>query len=191
MPRIETVPPEAATGDLAEAYERVTRAMGVPVAPTVFQLSSLRPELVSALAGLYVALFRGGELSRAAQEAIATYVSSVNRCPYCVSVHATLMHAEGASGEQVAAVRSGEVSSAGDEVAPFLPLAEKIARHAYKVTDEDVEALRSSGWSDERILEGIWIVVFFSLVNRLADSLGIGEADFEADLQGMRRAMAQ
>ena len=191
MPRIQTVSPEVATGDLAEAYEAVKQAMGVPVPPAVFQLSSLRPDLVSALAGLARALFGGGELSRGAQESIATYVSALNQCPYCVSVHSVLMRSQGASDEQVEAARSGDVSpAADDEIAPFLPLAEKISRNASKLTDEDIQELRGSGWSDEKILEAIWMVVFFSLVNRLADALGIDEADFEADLEGMREAMA-
>jgi uncharacterized peroxidase-related enzyme len=192
MPRIRTIPPEAATDDLAEAYEGL-KEVGAPRAPTVFQLSSIRPDIASLLAGLYRALFRGGELSRPAKESIATFVSELNECPYCVSVHTLLMQQHGASDEQIEAARAGDVSAFTDdeETARFLPLAEKITRHANKVTDEDIETLRAAGWSDEKILEAIWIVVFFNLVNRLADTLGIAEEDFEADLERIREAMAQ
>ncbi|MDQ3757197.1 MAG: peroxidase-related enzyme [Actinomycetota bacterium] len=184
MPRIRTVPPEAATGQLADAYERLRETMGSPFAPLVIQLSGIRPDITSSLASLYQALFGGGELSRKTKEAIATYVAALNDCPYCVGAHTTLMSLHGASPEQVEAARIGDVAAFTDdeETARFLPLAEKITRHAYKVTDGDIQALRDSGWSDEKILEAVGVVVFFNLINRLADTFGIAEDDFQAEL---------
>lgn len=193
MPRIRTVPPEAATDDLAEAYERFNETMGVPATPVVFQLSSIRPDIVTQFGGLYDTLFRGGELSRRAKESIFTFVSALNQCPYCVGAHSLLMQLHGATDEQAEAARAGDISAFTDdeETARFLPLAEKITRHAYKVTDEDIEMLRTAGWSDEKILEAVWIVLFFNLVNRLADSLGLAAEDFEADVQRIREAVPQ
>lgn len=184
MPRIRTVPPEDATGQLADAYEDVKEVMGSPLAPLVMQLSSIRPDITSSLAGLYRALFGGGELSRQAKEAIATYVAALNNCPYCVGAHALLMQLHGASPEHVEAARRGDIAAFTDdeETARFLPLAEKITRHAYKVTDGDIQTLRDVGWSDEKILEAVGVVVFFNLINRLADTLGIADADFQAEL---------
>ena len=191
MPRIRTVPPEAATGQLADAYERFTGAMGSPTAPVVFQLFSIRPDIAAPVAGLYAALFDGGELSRQAKEAIATYVAALNNCPYCVGAHTLFMQLYGASPEQVEAASSGDLAAfTGDEeTARFLPLAEKITRHAYKVTDDDIQLLRDEGWSDEKILEAIGVVVFFNMINRLADTLGIAEDDFQADLERARELL--
>ncbi len=192
MPRIRTVPPEAATGQLADAYERFAEAMGSPTAPVVFQLSSIRPDIASPLASLYGALFGGGELSRQSKEAIATYVAALNSCPYCIGAHSLFMQLHGASAEQVEAARSGDISTFTDdeETVRFLPLAEKITRHAYKVTDEDVQMLRDGGWSDKKILEAIWVVVFFNLINRLADTLGLADAEFKAELEQAHALLA-
>ena len=193
MPRIRTVPPEAATGDLADAYEAFKESLGTPAVPLVVQLSSIRPDLTSLLAALHGALFRGGELSRKAKEAISTYVSALNNCPYCIGAHGLLMQLHGASAEQVDAARRGDVSAFtdDDDIARFLPLAEKITRHAYKVTDDGIDVLRTAGWTDEKILEAIWVVLLYNLVNRLADTLGIAEADFAADLERARELMAE
>ena len=193
MPRIRTVPPETAAGELAHAYEAIKESLGTPAAPMVAQLSSIRPDLTSLFAALHGALFRGGELSRKAKEAISTYVSALNNCPYCVSAHTLLMQMHSASTEEVAAARRGDVSVFTDEedVAHFLPLAEKITRHAYKVTDHDIEALRTAGWSDEKILEAVWVAAFFNLTNRLADAFGIAEHEFEADLERARQVLAE
>jgi len=192
MPRIRTVPPEAATGQLAEAYEGLRETMGSPITPLVIQLSSVRPDITSALSQLYRALFSGGELPRMAKEAISTYVAALNNCPYCVGAHTVLMQLHGATPEQVEAAQTGDVGAFTDdeETARFLPLAEKITRHAYKVTDDDVQALRDNGWSDEKILEAIGVVVFFNMINRLADTLGIADADFQGELARAMEVLA-
>jgi alkylhydroperoxidase family enzyme len=46
--------------------------------------------------------------------------------------------------------RTREAIAAGDTPSPYL---EKVVRHAYKVTDADVEALRADGWSEDAIFE--------------------------------------
>jgi hypothetical protein len=81
MPRIRTIPPEQASGELADAYSLVHEA-GFPAVPSVFQLASLRPDMVSALAESYRAMFSRGVLPRATKEGIATWVSALNQCPY-------------------------------------------------------------------------------------------------------------
>ena len=81
MPRIRTVEPERAEGELAAAYGEVLET-GFPVVPTVFQLTSLRPDIVRNLAEAYRLMFNAGRLPRATKEGIATWVSSLNQCPY-------------------------------------------------------------------------------------------------------------
>lgn len=45
--------------------------------------------------------------------------------------------------------------------------------HAHRTTDEDVERLRSLGWSDEQIGESVYVAAMFAFVNRIADAWGI------------------
>ena len=50
---------------------------------------------------------------------------------------------------------------------------ETITRHAYRVTDEQVDGLRNAGWSDEQIAEAAYDAALFNLFVRLADTFGI------------------
>jgi hypothetical protein len=44
--------------------------------------------------------------------------------------------------------------AAGREIPDELkPYAEKVARHAYRITDRDIEALREAGYDDDAIFE--------------------------------------
>lgn len=57
----------------------------------------------------------------------------------------------------------------------LLRLCVKLTIHAYKVTDEDVDGLRSAGLNDHEILEGVWVACQFNAVDRLADTFGLYE----------------
>jgi alkylhydroperoxidase family enzyme len=51
----------------------------------------------------------------------------------------------------------------------------KLTEHAFKVTDEDIESLRSAGLSDDEILEGVFVACLFNAIDRLADTFGLYE----------------
>ena len=57
----------------------------------------------------------------------------------------------------------------------LLRLCVKLTLHAYKVTDEDVDGLRTAGLNDDEILEGVWVACQFNAVDRMADTLGLYE----------------
>lgn len=73
------------------------------------------------------------------------------------------------------ALRRGDLAAA--DVTPaerkLLELVETISRHAYRVTDEQVQGLRDVGWSDEQIAEAVYDAALFSLFVRLADAFDI------------------
>lgn len=43
----------------------------------------------------------------------------------------------------------------GDGLGAAEPLVDKVARHAYRVTDEDIAAARAGGWSEDEIFDAI------------------------------------
>lgn len=64
-----------------------------------------------------------------------------------------------------------------------------VTRHAYKVTDEQVQALRDVGWSDEQIAEAVYDAALFNLFVRLADSFDIHPPP-EREPEGIPRAVS-
>jgi len=48
-----------------------------------------------------------------------------------------------------------------------------VTRHAYRVTDDEVQGLRDVGWADEQIAEATYVAALFSLFVRLADAFDI------------------
>ncbi|MXV91048.1 MAG: peroxidase-related enzyme [Acidimicrobiia bacterium] len=55
----------------------------------------------------------------------------------------------------------------------MLGYAVKLTRTPAAVSDADVEALRSAGFSDRDILDIVEVVAYYAYANRIADGLGI------------------
>jgi alkylhydroperoxidase family enzyme len=73
------------------------------------------------------------------------------------------------------ALRDGDLDAAGLSHAErlLLEFVGTITRHAYRVTDEQVQGLRDVGWTDEQIAEAAYDAALFNLFVRLADTFGI------------------
>jgi len=54
----------------------------------------------------------------------------------------------------------------------LLSFAEKMARDASHITAQDVERIRSAGFSDRAILDAAHVTGFFSYMNRVVQALG-------------------
>jgi uncharacterized peroxidase-related enzyme len=58
------------------------------------------------------------------------------------------------------------------EMMELLSFAEKVTRDASQVTRDDIERLRSAGFSDRAVLDTAHIAGFFSYMNRVVQALG-------------------
>jgi uncharacterized peroxidase-related enzyme len=59
----------------------------------------------------------------------------------------------------------------------MLVYVDKLTRTPWAMVREDVEALRTVGFSDREILDIVQIAAYFAYVNRIADGLGVEVED--------------
>jgi uncharacterized peroxidase-related enzyme len=64
----------------------------------------------------------------------------------------------------------------------LLSFAEKMARDANQITPEDIESIRSAGFSDRAILDAAHVTGFFSYMNRVVQALGADSKGATLDL---------
>ncbi len=90
------------------------------------------------------------------------------------------------------ALRDGDLDAANLDPPErlLLEFAGTISGAAYRVTDEQVQALRDIGWSEEQIAEAAYVAALFSLFVRLADTFGI-EPPPVYEPAGIPRAVAR
>lgn len=77
--------------------------------------------------------------------------------------------------EVVKALRDGDLDRAPVSPAErlLLEFVGTLTRHAYRITDDQVQALRDVGWTDAQIAEAVYDGALFNLFTRLADAFDI------------------
>jgi len=80
----------------------------------------------------------------------------------------------------VDAIVEGKLDQAGLTSAEraLLDYVELITHAAYRSTPEDVEKLRTEGWTNEQISEAVYIAALFAFFNRVADAFGVPSQDY-------------
>lgn len=69
----------------------------------------------------------------------------------------------------------------------LLQLAGKITRHAYKVNESDIQALRDIDCTDEEIFEAVAVASLFNYMDRIADGLGVPVEGFQDMIEQMMK----
>ncbi|MBA3298369.1 MAG: hypothetical protein H0U19_15700 [Acidobacteria bacterium] len=77
------------------------------------------------------------------------------------------------------ALRAGDLDRAPVSPAErlLLEFVGTLTRHAYRITDDQVQALRNVGWTDAQIAEAVYVGALFNLFVRLADAFDIHPPD--------------
>ncbi len=126
------------------------------------------------------------ELTQAQREMIALYSSRLNRCGYCVDSHSCVLTGLGTDETLVKALADSSIGSVDDNMQAVLAFAGKLTREPGKITEADIETVRTAGWSDQTIEDVIGVVAIFAFLNRLVDGFGIeGTADHFQQVGGM------
>lgn len=92
-----------------------------------------------------------GTLSSKLREQIALAVSEANSCEYCLSAHSALAARAGLNEDEILNARHGTAVDPDDAAA--IGFARKLVSERGLVCDEDIDALRQSGFGDGEIAE--------------------------------------
>jgi uncharacterized peroxidase-related enzyme len=138
-----------------------------------FEVLSLWPGWLKVQDEIESLMFGPSDLSRQLKEMIITAVSQINSCEYCMDWHAADLKQTGLGDEDVRKFLDGKWKEvAMDEKAKaIVDYAEKVTVAAASITDEDIQNLRSVGFSDRQILEATIMACHTNYANRLMDAL--------------------
>jgi uncharacterized peroxidase-related enzyme len=143
--------------------------------PGIRGLMVFRPETAEPLNQLADFLLRGpNTLSPGERELIATFVSSLNDCFFCQTVHGAVAACHLDNNEQlVRDVKTDpEHAAVSEKLKALLAIARKLQRGGKEVTTEDIRRARSCGATDMEIHDAVLIAAAFCMFNRYVDGLG-------------------
>ncbi|HZZ00493.1 MAG TPA: peroxidase-related enzyme [Candidatus Baltobacteraceae bacterium] len=154
--------------DIRDIYEKNREKIGF--VPNVFRAYARRPEHFRAFMNYHDVLMRGdGGLSRAEREAIVVAVSSENRCQYCMTAHGAALRILGKDpilAEQIA--NNWRTADLSPRLRAMLAFASRVNEPGFAATDDEIDALRAAGFSDDDVWDIAAIASFFGFSNRMA-----------------------
>jgi len=143
--------------------------------PNVFRAQSLRPDLIEAeVEAIRLLLLTEDHLTRWQKERILLVVSAANRNTYFVAVHSEVLATLGIPPDDIDKIAVDHRRAGLAEAdAALLDFAVKLIAEPSEFGVRDLAALRSHGFSDERILEAIAMASFTNFLNTLQFGLGV------------------
>jgi uncharacterized peroxidase-related enzyme len=155
--------------DIRTRIEQVQAKAGF--IPNVFLTMAHRPDEFRAFFAYHDALMeKAGGLTKAEREMIVVATSSANQCHYCVIAHGAILRVRAKSpfiADQVAInYRKADITPRQKAMLDF---ALKVAVAPYAIGEQEFEALKSQGFSQDDIWDVAAIAAFFAMSNRLAN----------------------
>ena len=149
----------------------------IPVQEGIAGIRSLfmfRPETAKPLNEIVdILLVQDSPLSRAEREMIASYVSYLNECKFCCTIHSAianeLMHGD----KTVLQAIKDDYHTApiSDKLKALLTIAEKVQKNARSVSDNDIQRAHAAGATHIEIHDTVLIAAAFCMYNRYVDGL--------------------
>ena len=178
-PTITTIPiveEDTANGAVAKAYADYRERFGREHVPGILKCFATHPPLLEQMLALASSLlFTESHLSRKAKEMIATYISVLNACPYCLDSHASALRTQGGSAELLSALFSANLQDPSISLKDhrLLDLVGKITNESYRISPDDINLMTGIGWNEQEIAEAVHITALFACFNRVANAFGL------------------
>ena len=157
---------------VAKLFDKASEKLGF--VPNVLRVYALRPRHLELWDAFYDDLMRGESgLTKPQREMIAVVVSTVNRCHYCMVSHAAALRKLTGDPVLVEQLRTNyRYAELEPRERAMLDFAVKLTEQSSSCSEDDVEALREAGWTDEDIMDIAQVAAMFNFTNRLASGLG-------------------
>jgi len=139
--------------------------------PNVFLALAHRPDEFRAFFAAHDALMdKSDGLSKAEREMIVVATSAVNDCLYCVVAHGAILRIrkkDALIADQVATNPfKADLTERERDIVNF---ALRMVNDSASITDDDIQAMRDRGFTDDEIWDIGAITAFFAMSNRLAN----------------------
>jgi alkylhydroperoxidase family enzyme len=154
MALVKTTPPEKAEGQLAELYAEVEQMFGR--VPNNARLLGVSPDLLENQLQLIGHYMGHATLTTPFLAMVRMLVSKACQSPYCQNLNSGLLLNAGFTKEQIAAMQADPTQAPLDDKQKALLLfVLKACDNPHSVSAQDVDHLRSMGWSEVDIVDAV------------------------------------
>jgi uncharacterized peroxidase-related enzyme len=168
MSRIEPINYEQSTGKAKELLDAVKSKLGMT--PNLMTTMAHSPAVLEAYLNFNATL--GTTLNAKLREQISVLTAEENGCGYCAAAHTALGKMAGLDENAILAAREGNSSDAKTDAA--LKFARQLILQRGKVSDDDLQTVKTAGFSDGEIGEivaNVALNIFTNYFNETAKTV--------------------
>jgi uncharacterized peroxidase-related enzyme len=161
--------------------------------PGIRSLAQFRPETGKPLYDLAQVLLRGpSPLTPAERELIATHVSALNNCSFCMNSHGAAARELFDEDRDIVdcVINDESIELLSGKMQALLNIAGKVQQSGKLVEPEDIEEARKHGADDRAIHDTVLIAATFSMFNRYVDGLATLTPDDPKEYESMGKRLA-
>lgn len=167
---LQTVAPEAATGEVAAIYRKEIDANGFLMEAT--RCWTTRPEVLPLFEHFTEGVKANFSLGMRGWRLITLIAAKQVPSTYCSHVYARTLARDLGKAQVLAIQRDFRSAGLSDRDVAMLAYAEQVARDASKITQNHIDALREVGFSDVEISDIALCASIRSFVSRFFDATG-------------------
>jgi uncharacterized peroxidase-related enzyme len=173
MARIKLENEAATNPQVREIFDEIIAKAGR--VPAAYRAFARHPHILQANWNRTKNILGQGNLPIITKEAIATRVSKVNGCHFCLLIHKSNLEKLGVAAADIGAIETGEVSD--PKLASVLEFVSIATKNPEKLTDEQFTKLNTLGYSEEDILELLTVMEMYTGYNKIIVALGLQPED--------------
>lgn len=159
--------------EISEIFSELREKVGQ--VPAAYRAFALHPHILQANWNRTKNILGKGNLPLEMKEAIATRVSQVNDCQFCLRIHKENLAKLGFELTMIEAIAEGEASDERlDRVLKFVSIATK---NPHNLNDSDFNALKKLNFSEQDILEILTVMEMYTGYNKIIVALDLQPDD--------------
>jgi uncharacterized peroxidase-related enzyme len=168
---LQTIAEKDATGRIAEIYSKERAPLGF--VPESARCLTTRPDLLPLFDEFFDGVRSGFSLG-AREWCLITFIAAKHlRSTYCSQVYSQRLIALLGSKDAVLAIqRDFRAAGLPDKDVAMLAYAEKVTTDAHRVTQSDIDQLRSAGFTDRQISDIALCASFRCFLSKFVDAVG-------------------
>ncbi len=154
MNKFEHIDPRNATGDEKEAFDETVKQFGAVI--NLFKVTGNAPNILKGILALNKEVSKSTELDAKLIEQVAMLTSALNRCDYCVNVHAKVGENIGLSRKNLILAMEGKANDVKAQA--LLNFTNEVVRNRGLVTNKTLQEVQNAGFSNQALIETIGII---------------------------------
>ncbi|SDC98837.1 uncharacterized peroxidase-related enzyme [Cupriavidus sp. YR651] len=168
--RLHTIAIEDATGQTAELFGAIRKAVGK--VPNAYATIGSNAPAVLAQALQTGQVLKSGTLSARELEAINLSVSQATQCDYCLAAHTLMAKGAGYTTEQTRQLRQGNYPEDA-KIDALTRFAVELVTTRGTLPASSVDGLKAAGYTDRQVVEAVQAIsaiLFTNMINRVNDT---------------------